>query len=495
MSIASVAASQTLIRDRALVNGLWVTAESGRTLDVRNPADGSLVGQVPSMGGDETRSAIAAAHHAFPGWRKRTAKDRADILFKWYELVLANSDELARILSSEQGKPLGEAKGEIAYSASFIRFYAEEARRVYGETIPAPRADSRIIVLKQPIGVVACITPWNFPSAMITRKSAPALAAGCTVVLKPAEATPLSALAIADLAQRAGVPAGVLNIVTGEPVPIGAELCSNPLVRKLSFTGSTRVGKLLAAACTGTVKKLALELGGNAPFIVFNDADLDLAVDGAILSKFRHTGQTCVTTNRFLVQSGIYEEFARRFAERVRQLVVGSAMQPGVEIGPLINMAAVSKVREHVEDALARGAKVLVGGGPHELGGTFFQPTVLRDVDTSMRVSAEETFGPLAALMSFRTEAEAIEIANATPFGLAAYFYSKNVGRVFRVADQLESGMIGINSAFLSIEVAPFGGVKESGLGREGSHHGIDEFLVLKYLNIGSIAESDDSEG
>jgi succinate-semialdehyde dehydrogenase/glutarate-semialdehyde dehydrogenase len=470
-----------------MIDGEWMTAASGTTFDVLKPANGHLVGRVPQMGAEETRAAIDAAHNAQRHWRGLTAKERADVLYEWYELVLEHADELARLLSTEQGKPLAEARGEIAYAGSFLRFYAEEARRVYGETIPAHRSDTRIVVLKEPIGVVGCITPWNFPSAMITRKAAPALAAGCTVVLKPAEATPFSAIAMAALAERAGVPAGVLNIVTGDPVEIGRELCTNPKVRKLSFTGSTRVGKLLAAACAGTVKKMALELGGNAPFIVFDDADLAAAVDGAVLAKFRHCGQTCVTANRFLVQAGVYDEFCRRLAERVSTLVLGDGLSQGVDIGPLINDAAVAKVQSHVDDAVSRGATVLTGGKLAERGRTFFQPTVVAGATKDMLFAQEETFGPVAAIIRFETEAEAIELANDTPYGLAAYFYTQDLARSFRVSEAIESGMVGINSSFLSVEIAPFGGIKESGVGREGSHHGLDEFLELKYLSIGGI--------
>lgn len=483
-------ATSSLVRNAALIDGRWVQANSGKTFAVTNPSTGQVICEVPSMNAAETHSAIAAAHRALADWQRRTARERADVLFEWYALVRKNADELAHILTLEQGKPLAEARTEVAYTASFVRFYAEEARRIFGETIPAHRNDARILVLKQPIGVVACITPWNFPAAMITRKSAPALAAGCTVVLKPAEATPLCALALAALAEQAGVPAGALNIVTAEdPVPIGGELCTNPLVRKVSFTGSTEVGKRLAAACAGTVKKMSLELGGNAPFLVFGDADLDAAVEGAIVAKFRHSGQSCVAANRFLVQADVYEDFIGRFAARVRKLVVGDGFTPGADIGPLINEAAVRKVRAHIEDAVAKGARLLVGGRPGDHGPNFFPPTLLRDVDASMRIAAEEVFGPVAAVMRFATEAQAIELANATPFGLAAYFYTRDIARVFRVAESLESGMVGINSGLLSVEIAPFGGVKESGLGREGSHHGIQEFLEMKYLNIGNVAE------
>lgn len=480
--------SSELFRQNCYIDGSWQSAISGATFEVRNPSTQEVVGHVPAMGMKETRAAIDAAFSAQVSWRAVTARERADVLLRWYALTIENADELARLLSTEQGKPVAEAKTEVLYAASFIRFYAEEARRIYGETIPAHRTDTRIIVLKEPIGVVGCITPWNFPSAMITRKSAPALAAGCTVVLKPAEATPFSALALAVLAEQAGVPPGVLNIVTGDPVEIGQELCANSKVRKMSFTGSTRVGKLLASACAGTVKKLALELGGNAPFIVFADADLDAAVEGAVTAKFRHTGQTCVTANRFLIQSKVYDVFARRFSDRVAKLAVGDGSQPGTDIGPLINEAALAKVRTHVDDAVSKGAKVLTGGQPHPRGGSFFTPTVLSDIRPDMLMTTEETFGPVAGLMRFDTEDEAVALANDTPYGLAAYFYTRDLARTFRVAERLESGMVGVNSAFLSVEIAPFGGVKESGIGREGSHHGIEEFLELKYLSIGNLA-------
>lgn len=473
---------------KAFIGGAWVESDTGARFPVVNPFDATVVGHVPMMGAAETRRSIEGAHEAFLAWRKRTVKERADILLRWHDLVLADTERLARLMTLEQGKTLADARTEIAYAASFLRFYAEEGRRTLGEIIPSHRQDTRILVTKEPIGVVGCITPWNFPAAMITRKAAPALAAGCTVVMKPAESTPLSALALAELAEAAGVPAGVFNVITGSPTEIGAELCAHPLVRKLSFTGSTRVGKLLAAACASTVKKLALELGGNAPFIVFDDADLDAAVAGATLAKFRHSGQTCVTPNRFLVQSGVYDAFVERFAARAAALKAGNGLLPESDIGPLINEAALRKVREHLEDAVGLGARVAAGGGDHPQGGTFFQPTVLRDVDASMLLMREETFGPLAGVVKFETEDEAVQIANDTPYGLAAYFYTPDVSRIFRVSERLESGMVGVNSAFLSVEIAPFGGVKESGLGREGSHHGIDEFLELKYVSLGNLA-------
>ncbi len=474
-----------MLSEKCFVDGKWVSADSGATFPVVNPATQEVIGTVPLMGRAETQAAIQAAQAAFPIWSKKTAQERSDILLRWYHLMMENSEALAHLLTREHGKPLSEARAEIAYAASFLRFYAEEARRVYGETIPAHRTDTRIMVLKQPIGVVGAITPWNFPSAMITRKAAPALAAGCTVVLKPAEQTPFSALAIAALAEQAGLPSGALNIITGNPVEIGEELCSNPLVRMLSFTGSTEVGRLLARQCSNTVKKLTLELGGNAPFIVFEDADLTAAVDGAIISKYRHSGQTCVCTNRFLIQDSIYDAFVARFVERVSKLRVGNGLDTGVDIGPLIDEQAIAKVQTHVEDAINKGASLLLGG--HPLRGTFFEPTVLGDATPSMRLATEETFGPVAALFRFTTEEEAIALANDTEYGLAGYFYSKDLARAWRVAEALECGMVGINSGFLSVEIAPFGGVKQSGLGREGSHHGIEEFLNLKFVCLGEI--------
>ncbi|WP_086821632.1 NAD-dependent succinate-semialdehyde dehydrogenase [Allokutzneria sp. NRRL B-24872] len=474
-----------LLRDRGLVDGVWTAADDGAEFEVTNPATGDVLARVPDMGARETSAAIEAAERAQRLWAARTAGERAEVLFRWRDLVLEHQDALARLLTLEQGKPVAEARGEIGYAASFLRFYGEEARRIRGETIPSASADTRIVVLRQPIGVAACITPWNFPAAMITRKAAPAIAAGCAVVMKPAELTPLSALALAALAEQAGMPAGVLNIVTGQPQAIGAELCASPAVRALSFTGSTDVGRLLSAQCAPTVKKLSLELGGNAPFIVFDDADLDAAVEGAVLSKYRHSGQTCVCTNRFLVQDGIYDEFTERFTSRVAALTVGDGMVDGVQVGPLINERALDKVQAHVADALDNGAKLLTGG--EHLGGTFYAPTVLGEATTDMRLASEETFGPVAALFRFGAEAEAIQLANDTEYGLGGYFYTRDVGRVWRVAEQLETGMVGINSAMLSVEIAPFGGVKQSGIGREGSHHGIDEFVELKYLAFGGI--------
>ncbi|ABC34516.1 NADP-dependent succinate-semialdehyde dehydrogenase [Burkholderia thailandensis] len=473
-----------LLRERAFVAGEWQAADGGATLEVRNPATGALIGTVPAMGAAETRRAIDAANAAWPAWRKKTAKERAAILRKWHDLMIAHADDLALILTTEQGKPLAEAKGEIGYAASFLEWFAEEGKRVYGDTIPSPANDKRIVVTKEPVGVCAAITPWNFPAAMITRKVGPALAAGCPIVVKPAEATPFSALAMAVLAERAGVPAGVFSVVTGEPKAIGGELTSNPIVRKLSFTGSTPVGRLLMAQCAATVKKVSLELGGNAPFIVFDDADLDAAVEGAIASKYRNSGQTCVCTNRFYVHEKVYDAFAEKLTAAVAKLKVGLGTEAGVVQGPLINGAAVQKVESHIADALDKGARVTTGGKRHALGHGFFEPTVLTGVTPDMKVAKEETFGPLAPLFKFSTEEEAIRYANDTEFGLAAYFYSRDIGRVWRVAEALEYGMVGINAGIISNEVAPFGGVKQSGLGREGSHYGIDDYVVIKYMCV-----------
>ena len=480
----------TLLREQAFVNGAWTDAASGARFAVTNPADGATLAHVPDMDAADTRRAIDAAQAAWPAWRALTAKDRGQVLRRWFDAIMAAQEDLATLMSAEQGKPLAEARGEVAYAASFVEWFAEEARRTYGETIPAHGPDKRIVVLRQPVGVTAAITPWNFPLAMITRKAAPALAAGCPMVVKPAEDTPLSALAMAELARRAGVPAGVLSVVTaarGNAAEVGAEMCANPIVRKLSFTGSTAVGKILMRQCADTVKKLSLELGGNAPFLVFDDADLDAAVAGAIASKYRNTGQTCVCANRIYVQAGVYDAFAERLAQAVAQLRVGPALGGDSQQGPLINAAAVDKVERHVADAVDKGARVILGGARHELGGTFFQPTVLTGVTTQMLVAREETFGPVAPLFRFETEAEAIEMANATEFGLAAYFYSRDIGRVWRVAEALETGIVGINEGIISTEVAPFGGVKESGLGREGGHHGISEYLETKYLCMGGV--------
>ncbi len=472
----------SLFRQQCYIDGKWVDADGGETIEVTNPANDEVIARIPKMGADETRVAIEAANRAWPAWRALTAKERCTILRNWFNLITENADDLALLMTSEQGKPLAEAKGEVAYGASFIEWFAEEARRVYGDTIPQHQADKRIVVIKQPIGVVASITPWNFPIAMITRKCAPALAAGCPVVIKPAELTPLSAFALAELAERAGIPAGIINVVTGAASEIGGEMTSNPTVRKLSFTGSTRVGKLLMEQCAGTVKKVSMELGGNAPFIVFDDADLDAAVEGAMISKFRNAGQTCVCANRIFVQDGVYDAFAEKLAAAVEKISVGAGTEAGVNQGPLINLAAIAKVEDHVADATAKGAKVAVGGGRHALGGTFFEPTVLTEVTTDMKVTHEETFGPVAPLFRFKTEEQVIEMANDTEFGLAAYFYAKDLGRVWRVAEALETGMVGVNTGLISTEVAPFGGVKESGIGREGSKYGMDDFLEVKYI-------------
>ncbi len=471
-----------LLRSSNLIGGQWVDADSGDKLTVNNPASGDKLADVPLCGAAETRRAIDAANAAWPAWRALTARRRSQILQAWNRLILDNADDLAQIVTAECGKPLPEAKGEVLYGASFVEWFAEEGKRTYGESIPSPAATTRLLVVKQPIGVCAAITPWNFPLAMITRKVAPALAAGCPVVVKPAEATPLTALALAVLAEQAGFPAGVFNVVTGQPAAIGGELCANPIVRKLSFTGSTGVGRLLMAQCAPTIKKLSLELGGNAPFIVFDDADVDAAVAGAIAAKYRNTGQTCVCANRLLVQSGVYEEFAAKFAAKVSQLQVGAGTEPGVAQGPLINAAGLDKVESHVADAVAKGARVLCGGARHQRGGNFFQPTVLADVTTAMKVAREETFGPVAPLFRFETEAEAIAMANDTEFGLAAYFFTRDAARCWRVGEALEYGMVGINTGNISNEVAPFGGIKQSGLGREGSKYGIEEYLEIKYL-------------
>ncbi|OAN46717.1 succinate-semialdehyde dehydrogenase (NADP(+)) [Paramagnetospirillum marisnigri] len=479
----------TLIKSQAYVDGAWVDAQDGRRFDVLDPASGEVLGSVPDMGAAETRAAIAAAQAAWKGWRSRTAKDRAAVLKAWFDQIMANKDSLARLLSAEQGKSLAESTGEIAYGASFIEWFAEEGKRAYGDIIPTTASDRRLLVMKQSIGVVAAVTPWNFPNAMITRKCAPALAAGCPVVVKPAEDTPLSALALAELAERAGLPKGLFNVVTTrQPGAVGGEMTANPLVRKLSFTGSTRVGKLLMAQCAETVKKVSLELGGNAPFIVFDDCDLDAAVAGALASKFRNSGQTCVCTNRFLVQDGIYDAFATRLADKAAGLVVGHALKGVVQQGPLINAAAVAKVAAHVADAKAKGARVLTGGRPHALGGNFFEPTVLADVTPAMACFREETFGPLAPLIRFHSEDEAVALANDSEFGLAGYFYSRDIARVFRVAEALECGMVGVNEALISNEVAPFGGIKESGLGREGSKYGLDDFMEVKYVCVGGLS-------
>jgi succinate-semialdehyde dehydrogenase / glutarate-semialdehyde dehydrogenase len=476
-----------LLRTQCYIGGKWLDADKGETFDVINPATGAIVGRVPKMGEVETRRAIEAANAAWPAWRKKTAKERAVILRRWFDLMLENIDELAFILTTEQGKPLAEAKGEIQYAASFLEWFAEEGKRASGDVIPTVAGDRRLLVTKEPVGVCAAITPWNFPAAMITRKVGPALAAGCPIIVRPADATPLTALALAVLAERAGVPPGVLSVITGKSSVIGAELTSNPLVRKLSFTGSTTVGRVLMAQCAPTIKKLSLELGGNAPFIVFDDADLDQAVVGALASKYRNSGQTCVCTNRFYVHDRVYDDFVAKLSSAVAALQVGVGTEEGVVQGPLINEAAVLKVEEHLQDAVAKGARVVTGGHRHALGHGFFEPTVVADANASMLVASEETFGPLAAIFRFDSDEEVIQQANDTESGLAAYFYSRDVGRIWKVAEALEYGMVGINTGLISNEVAPFGGVKQSGVGREGSRYGIDEYLELKYMCIAGI--------
>ncbi|MFK4133075.1 NADP-dependent succinate-semialdehyde dehydrogenase [Pseudomonas luteola] len=475
----------SLFRQQAYIDGAWVDADGGQTINVGNPATGETLGTVPKMGRAETKRAIEAAERALPAWRGLTAKERSQKLRRWFELMIENQDDLGRLMTLEQGKPLAEAKGEITYAASFIEWFAEEAKRVYGDTIPGHQADKRIIVIKQPIGVTAAITPWNFPAAMITRKAGPALAAGCTMVIKPASQTPFTALAMAELAERAGIPKGVLSVVTGSASEIGAELTSNPTVRKLSFTGSTEIGAKLMEQCSPGIKKVSLELGGNAPFIVFDDADLDAAVQGALISKYRNAGQTCVCVNRIYVQDGVYDAFAEKFKAAVEKLKVGNGLEEGVAIGPLIDDKAAAKVKEHIEDAVSHGAQVITGGKAHQLGGSYFEPTIMINVPADAKVSKEETFGPLAPLFRFKTEEEAIARANDTEFGLAAYFYARDLSRVFRVAEALESGMVGINTGLISTEVAPFGGVKSSGLGREGSKYGMEDYLEIKYLCLG----------
>jgi succinate-semialdehyde dehydrogenase/glutarate-semialdehyde dehydrogenase len=477
----------TLLRQQCFVDGEWRDANGGGSNPVTNPATGGVLGTVPNMGASETRAAIEAAAAAFPAWSARTAKDRATILRRWHDLMLANADDLAKLMTAEQGKPLAEAKGEIVYAASFIEWFAEEAKRVYGDVIPGHQPDKRIFVLRQPVGVVAAITPWNFPSAMITRKAGPALAAGCTFVCKPAMQTPYSALAMAELAHRAGIPKGVFSVITGSATAIGGEMTSNPIVRKVTFTGSTAIGKKLMEQCAGTLKKLSLELGGNAPFIVFDDADLDAAVQGAIASKYRNTGQTCVCANRLLVHEGVYDAFVAKLVDAVKKLRVGDGLAGVTEQGPLIDEKAVAKVEEHVADALAKGGKIALGGKRHALGGTFYEPTIITGVTPSMMVAREETFGPVAPVFSFKTEADAIRMANDTEFGLASYFYTKDLARSLRVAEKLEYGIVGLNTGLISTEVAPFGGVKESGFGREGSKYGILDYTELKYLCIGGI--------
>ncbi len=478
---------QALFRQQCYIDGAWVDADSGETQKVTNPANGDVIATVPRMGADETRRAIEAANAAFPAWRAKTAKERSDILRRWYELMMEHQDDLGKIMTLEQGKPLAEAKGEIAYGASFIEWFAEEARRVYGDVIPPHQADKRIVVLKEPVGVVAAITPWNFPNAMITRKAGPALAAGCTMVCKPASDTPLSALALCELGERAGIPKGVFSVVTGSSGPIGGELTGNPIVRKLTFTGSTEIGKVLMEQCAGTVKKTSMELGGNAPFIVFDDADLDAAIEGALASKYRNAGQTCVCANRLLVQSGVYDAFVEKLSAAVGKFKIGDGMESGVDIGPLINMGAVEKIEEHIEDATGKGARVVLGGSRHPLGHTFFQPTILADVPKNALVAKDETFGPLAPVFKFETEEEAIQMANDTEFGLASYFYTRDLARAWRVSEGLEYGIVGLNTGLISTTVAPFGGMKESGGGREGSKYGMDDYLEIKYVCMGGI--------
>ncbi len=476
-----------LFREQCYVNGEWVNADSGETFDVNNPATNDRLGSVPKMGAPETRRAVKSASDAYPAWRSRTAKERGAILRKWYELMLEHQEDLAFLMTSEQGKPLSEARGEVLYGAAFIDWFAEEGKRTYGDTIPQPNNDWRIIVSKEPIGVCAAITPWNFPNAMIARKVGPALAAGCTMVARPASQTPFSALAMAELGARAGIPKGVFSVITGSSSEMGKELTHSKIVRKLTFTGSTEIGKLLMEQSASTIKKISLELGGNAPFIVFDDADLDAAVDGAMASKFRNTGQTCVCANRILVQDEVYDEFAAKLTQAVNEMKVGNGAEDGVNQGPMIDMAAVEKVEEHVQDAVNRGARVITGGKRHALGGTFYEPTVLADVTTEMRIAHEETFGPVAPLFRFKSELQAIEMANDTEFGLAGYFYSRDVGRIWRVSEGLEFGLVGVNAGVISTEVAPFGGMKESGIGREGSYQGIEEYLETKYICMGGI--------
>jgi succinate-semialdehyde dehydrogenase / glutarate-semialdehyde dehydrogenase len=476
-----------LFRQQAYIGGRWCEADNGTSFQVTNPATGEVLAQVPDMGALETRRAIEAAKAAWPGWRRKAAKERANVLRKWHDLMMANLDDLARLMTAEQGKPLAESKGEISYAASFIEWFAEEGKRVYGDTIPSPWSDRRLVVVKEPVGVCCAITPWNFPAAMITRKAGPALAAGCTMVAKPAESTPLSAFALAVLAERAGIPAGVFNVLTGDPKAIGGEMTSNPDVRKITFTGSTEVGRLLMRQSADTIKKLSLELGGNAPLIVFDDADLEAAVEGTIISKFRNTGQTCVCANRLYIQDGVYDAFAEKLVAAVKELRVGNGFEAGVVQGPLIDEAAVEKVEEHISDAVSKGARVLLGGKRHSLGGTFFEPTVLADVTSAMKVAREETFGPVAPLFRFYKDEDAVQFSNDTEFGLASYFYSRDIGRIWRVAEELEYGMVGINTGLISTEVVPFGGMKQSGIGREGSHYGIDEFIEVKYLCFGGV--------
>jgi succinate-semialdehyde dehydrogenase/glutarate-semialdehyde dehydrogenase len=479
----------SLFRQQCHIGGQWVDASDRETIDVVNPATGDSIGSVPRLTATDVERAIQAANQALPAWRETSAKERAKLLRRWYDLCMAHQEDLATILTSEQGKPLAEARGEIAYGSSFIEWFSEEAKRVYGDVIPAATSDRRIVVLKQPVGVVAAITPWNFPNAMITRKAGAALAAGCTIVIKPASATPFSALALAELAVEAGIPPGVLNVVTGASSVVGNVLTSSPIVRKLTFTGSTEVGKKLMEQCAGTVKKVSMELGGNAPFIVFDDADLDAAVSGVMASKFRNTGQTCVCANRIFVQEGVYDTFAARLKERIEAQVVGNGLEQGVTLGPLIDGAAVEKVEEHIGDAVKLGGKVLIGGQRHQLGGHFFQPTILLDVSPQAKLMNEETFGPVAPLIRFSTEEEVVAMANDTPYGLAAYFYTSNYERSWRVAEALECGIVGLNEGIISTELAPFGGIKESGVGREGSKYGVDDYVEIKYICAGGLGK------
>ncbi len=484
-ALRDILKDQSLLKDKCYIDGKWVGGAT--TIDVTNPVDESLIGLVPKLGAKETRQAIEGAEKAQKLWAKKSAKERGQILRKWFQLMMDNQEDLAQILTAEQGKPLAESRGEIAYGASFIEWFAEEARRVYGETVPVPWPHARAVVIKQPMGVIACITPWNFPNAMITRKAGAALAAGCTMVCKPAGETPLSALAMAELGERAGLPAGVFSVITGSARDIGAEMTSNPIIRGLTFTGSTEIGRLLMAQCAPTIKKMGLELGGNAPFIVFDDADLDAAVLGAMASKYRNAGQTCVCANRLYVQEGVYDAFATKLAETVKKLKVGNGVEDGVTTGPLINAAAVKKVQEHIADAVKKGAKVIAGG--KHIQGNFFEPTIITGVTADMAVAREETFGPVAPLFKFKTEDEVIALANATEFGLACYFYSRDIGRVWRVGEALEYGMVGINEGIISTAEVPFGGVKESGLGREGSKHGMDEYIEVKYMLMGGLGK------
>ena len=482
-ALRDIVKDKSLLREDCYINGKWVGSDD--KIEVTNPATGDVIATVPKLGKKETAAAIDAAEAAMKGWAAKTAKERSNIMRAWYNLMMENAEDLAQIMTAEQGKPLAESRGEIGYGASFIEFFAEEAKRINGETIPTHKADARIVVIRQPVGVCAAITPWNFPNAMITRKAGPALAAGCSIVIKPASETPLSALALCELAERAGIPAGVVNVVTGKASEIGGELTSNPTIRMLTFTGSTEIGKILMEQCASTVKKVGMELGGNAPFIVFDDADLDAAVAGAMASKYRNAGQTCVCANRLLVQDGVYDAFAEKLAEAVAKMKVGNGVEDGVTTGPLINKAAVDKVLEHIQDAVSKGASVVSGGSA--LGGNFVEPTILRDVTTDMAVTREETFGPVAPLFRFKTEEEAIAMANDTEFGLACYFYTRDIGRVWRVGEGLDYGIVGINEGIISTEVAPFGGVKESGIGREGSQHGMDEFVEMKYMLMGGL--------